>query len=195
MFEEVKQLREKAAQIVQYLSPWELAPVDPRVDNLVQFVNAQVEGPAITLRLRKGRISFAGRYPHSYYPADPAERAYITVSASRDPKSIAGDMQRRLLPQYRTSYAAAVAQKEADEAYQRRKREALETLAEISQMPVSHHNDREPQIYHYAHPSGTLAQIKIRTYALDDVVQVDLDLGGIPFDVAKQLCQVLSTIA
>jgi hypothetical protein len=195
MFEEVKQLREKAAQIVRYLSPWELAPVNPRVDNLVQLVNTQVEGPAIMLRLRKGRISFSGQYPHPYYPSDPAERAYITVSASRSPQSIAGDVQRRLLPRYQKSYAAAVARQEADEAYERRRCDALEMLAAISQMPISHHNDREPQIYHYAHPPGTLARIKIRTYSLDDTMQVDLDLDGIPFDVAKQLCRVLSTIS
>jgi hypothetical protein len=109
---------------------------------------AEIRGPndsAIYLERSKGRLVITGRFPSSdsgiFVPLY-ADRPRITVRANRPPKDIAGEIERRFLPEYlplyREMWMLCVGYRQAE----MQRREHLALLAEAAGSEVLHDSVR-----------------------------------------------------
>ncbi len=105
------------------------------------------------------RLVISGEYPHDY----SREVLDITVGIKYPPVTIAGQIRRRLLPEYLPAYALAVERKTRADTNEAARLAALQKLADIAGEPI---NANSGKIYFYA-PLG-----------LEDKSWSEIELGG-----------------
>lgn len=130
---------------------------------------------------RHGRIALSGVYPYGF---EPRNSPRITVDPNRDPARIAADVQRRLIGPYLPLLRQALEQQAAYQADAARKQAQREQLAEVLDAAV-HDYSGQPRIY-WRGPGTSYGTVKVES-------SVDLELRGLPFDLALAICQAIQT--
>jgi hypothetical protein len=123
------------------------------------------------------------RHAHFFIPHDGD--IHITATASRGPEAVAGDVARRLLPQYLPRLREAQERKAAYLAREEARRAALEGLAEAAG-GLGEVRAEAVQL-----SGGGLfghATVNVR---VDSSATMDLELRSVPLDAALALMQVL----
>jgi hypothetical protein len=167
--------------ILEYLKPWTLDDANMRN-------NARAQHPAkayaaIWFREQRGRLIITGAYPPNHYPPQD-RRPRITVSATRAPKAIARDIQRRFLPDYLEAYSGSVRRCRAAQFNIATTNTQLEQLAEIvgeTAQPTEY--GRRGRLYL---PDG-----KLEAHAVDSR-RFHIELHGIDFETACAICEILT---
>jgi hypothetical protein len=132
----------------------------------------------------RDRIEVRGEHP------DKRKGPTITVSALRDPKAIARDIERRLLPAYAESLAAsrAIANRDAGELAMRQSFAA--ELREILPGPLwFEERGRSIEVHWYSTPGSGGVSLRGKTYGAAD----DIDLNvRMPVTTFVQLAYLLA---
>lgn len=128
----------------------------------------------------RGRVVISGVYPQM---TDGRNRvAAITVALTRSPEAIVKEITRRFLPEYLLSYAAALEAKAKQDAYQNKKRAALQELADILGVAV---HDRQEQAYYYQREPYTRVEVKDTSGGT-----ANLNIT-VPQDLARQILRLI----
>jgi len=133
---------------------------------------------------RHGRIVLFGVFPYGF---EPRHQPRITVDATRDPARIAADVQRRLIEPYLPLLEQSLREQAAYAADEARKQAQREQLAEVLGTDIKDFSG-QPRIYWRGPANGGYGTIKVES-------SVDLDLRGLPFDLALAICQTLRDFA
>jgi hypothetical protein len=167
-------------QVAQYIDGWEYVQKldrDGRPSYAARLAND--DGAEIIVRLSRGRLRAYGVHPKDHYPNEE-DRITITMSPKREPKSLAGDFLRRLIPGYLENLQETRA-RAAEYAEHERKIEALRAeLAEILDEEVGWDGRT---IYH--HTEGGYVRVR----ATGSSVEID---GYFLPSTARAVCQLLA---
>lgn len=184
-------LKEKVAQIAQYLEGWEIYLRDPLHQNRWVQLRKTGEGeqPSIHCNtdgwntdIKEGnRLEFGGNWPErtteaTFYPYN--EKHKIGCSAKRTPASIAKDIQRRLLPGYLPKWAEMLENKQAHLKAVAQRNIDLASIANILEKEICSRGD---QVY----VSGGF--FKARNGG-----SFEIRLTGISVEVARQIAVILT---
>jgi hypothetical protein len=186
----MSELQMKIAAVARYLEPW-TPKNDRQPERAAMLVHPDVPDAYLYFQtFGNRRIEVRGGFPRDFYPL-PERRPRITVSADREPVSIARDVARRFLPAYIPLFQEMEAQAAAYAHRNAQRNEALETLAQALGVEVRTYHDlnTQGQITHYG-PDYT--RFKVTTSAAYDEVTADLHLERLPLAVALQVCQVVA---
>jgi hypothetical protein len=140
----------------------------------------------------RGRCEVTGEYPPGQ--AWRRRRVSVTVSMGRDPRAVARDLERRLLPAYGPEFAAAL-ESEAAEAIAAESRESF-VAAVLAAVPGSERvtagvPDHEARLRLRGH--GYRHDVRVRT-GMDGTV-ADLDLRGLVAAEALAMLAALGAVA
>ena len=181
-----------AAGICQELGQgWAVKPCD--LEHLVKFVHDDGHGLAIHATWDgPGRLSISGEYPRDAKSNTCYGRSVIryngslpkiTVADTKTAKQIAGDIKRRLLPEYLEIYKKAVERKASADKYEAAQGSVLDRLARIA---PSLHVDRERKVFSdYRSEGGYVTNGQ----ASDD--SVSMDLRSVPVEKAEAILRLL----
>jgi hypothetical protein len=136
----------------------------------------------------RGRVQVTGEYPQQQ--AWRRRDQSVTVSMGRDPKSVARDLQRRLLPVYEAELAiarAAEVERLADEADVERVAEEIMAAVPGSERGGVGVSDGEAQVRLSGH--GYRHNVRIRRSS--DGTAVDIDMRGVPAAEAVRMLGAL----
>jgi len=139
----------------------------------------------------RGRVRVTGEYPH--HQAWRRRQVQVTVSMGRDPRAVARDLQRRLLPAYDAEFAVALeaeAVRAADWAEVDRYAAAVLAAVPGSERMTVGVPDGEALVSLRGH--GYRHNVRIRSGS--DGTAVDMDLRGIPAADAVRMLAALGDI-
>jgi len=131
--EEGELAKEDARRICEFLDGWELDEDIDSTSYVWRGLARSAEGRQLLFRLewnKNDRLEISGSWGMGLYQFLPynREKTEITVSRKKSPEKIAKEIERRLLPAYERMFAKAVRHKEANDSYEKRKKDALEAI-------------------------------------------------------------------
>lgn len=118
--------RAKVEEIALYLgAPWKFNRLGAPSDWRFEIIDGA--GRGLFFRLDKDKFRISGAFPRNRTSLYHTQIPRIGVSHSRPAKAIAADIQRRLIPAYLKSYAAAAEKYQAEQEQERQ----LDIIAEM----------------------------------------------------------------
>jgi hypothetical protein len=175
-----------AQRIARNLEGWTREqPPNENVRNSWQLL-AGPGGAKLHLRYDKPRLWIGGVYPRdggAIYPSDDKERpAEITVSAQREPRAIAREIERRFLPAYLVAYRRGLEMLDKARAYQQSKKDLAVKLAQLCDVDL-HSNG-----YTFSCRTDEASWLDVQ---VDGPDRVQVKVGGLDAQNAEALLRFL----
>lgn len=140
------------------------------------------------------RLMVTGRYPHGYtYTTD--DRPVIGMTTAKTALQLANEINRRFLPRYTAIYQECVQRKKRAEYRLAAEQDATLSLAHILGEMVHGREQRRPYVHLVRQgPAGHLSAKVEPAFWSEGHLNVALDLRGVPFETACEICELLAAL-
>jgi hypothetical protein len=175
-----------AGQVARYLPGWRA--VLQASEWAVTVCLAGPDGARVTLTVSEGKLHASGCYPPTEMRVDYGG---ISVTATRPPPVIAGEIERRLLSRYLPQLRKVLEYNRQEQVNREARTRVIAGIAAM--FPGSHVTDsgyRGQYATAYIHPHG-IGRGEVQAYGNAATVKIEVD--GVPADLATAMLAVVAS--
>ncbi|MBI5031201.1 MAG: hypothetical protein HZB51_11795 [Chloroflexi bacterium] len=179
-------LKQLAEWIAEQLGDWQPLDVESKYNHGLMHTENNIV-MKLWVSLEGGRLKVSTDSMGLYNFTWMNERfPSITCSLTKTPPQIARDIERRVLPEYKTLLEKVIARKAISDERKRKQHQCCQELANIlrAEMREGMERDNDPRVYCYGKGSSTIE------FSVMSDTHVKIEIRSASFEAAKQIAHV-----